>query len=301
MKQGKQHQADKITRAAHAKLNLFLHVVGRRDDGYHELESLFAFTKGGDLLSAELSDDLTLQVDGPFSASLNASGAATDNLVLRAAHSLKQHARYNGGAAIRLTKNLPVASGIGGGSADAAAALLILNQLWALDMPHKELEGIALTLGADVPACLHTAPLMVGGIGENLTETSLPKGYGILLVNSGEGVSTPAAFQKYHEERVAYRAPLRTKAPSGSSNFISWIVENTGNDLTKPALDLCETIADVLNALETSEGALLTRMSGSGATCFALFEGVAEAKQAQKTLAQEHPGWWMFADQLMPG
>lgn len=300
MTRPEQKAATKVTGTAHAKLNLFLHVVGRRADGFHELESLFAFTQGGDLLSAELSQDISLDVDGPFASALNASGSKTDNLVLKAAHCLQRRAAYRGGAHIRLTKKLPIASGIGGGSADAAATLLALNQLWGLDLPLGQLEQIGLSLGADVPACLHSAPLKVGGIGEKLEEVILPRGYGVLLVNPGQSVSTPAVFQQFHKVPGEFSQPLLEWAPEGGANFIKWLTDQTVNDLAEPASSLCADIAEVLEALGACEGALLVRMSGSGATCFSLFETGAEAGHAQKKLSAAHPGWWTFADQLIP-
>ena len=295
-----QQTETKVSRTAHAKLNLFLHVVGRRADGYHTLESLFAFTYGGDVVSAEPSQDISLVLDGPFAGALDTIGSRKDNLVVKAAHALRRHAGYVGGASIRLTKNLPIASGIGGGSADAAATLLVLNQLWNLDLRLEELEAIALSLGADVPACLHRAPLKVGGIGEKLEETSLPCDYGVLLVNPGQSVSTPAVFQRFHEICGEFNQPLQDWAPEGDNDFIKWLTNETSNDLGEAALGLCPSIAGVLEALRGCEGVLAARMSGSGATCFALFETRTEAEQAQKELTITHPTWWSFADQLIP-
>jgi len=294
-----QKAATKIIGTAHAKLNLFLHVVGCRADGFHELESLFAFTQGGDLLSAELSSDISLEVDGPFASALNASGSNTDNLVLKAAHALRRHTGYEPGAKISLTKKLPIASGIGGGSADAAATLLVLNQLWGLDLPLGNLEQIALSLGADVPACLHSAPLKVGGIGEKREETTLPRGYGVLLVNPGLSVSTPAVFQQFREMKGEFSQPLHEWAPKGGADFIKWLAGQTVNDLADPARSLCADIVEVLDALRACEGVLLVRMSGSGATCFALFETSAEAAKAQEKITEAYPNWWSLADQLI--
>ena len=290
----------KVSRTAHAKLNLFLHIVGRRADGYHELESLFAFTKGGDTVSAELSQDISLNLDGPFAPALNASGSNNENLVLKAAFSLKQHAGYGAGANIKLTKNLPIASGVGGGSADAAATLLVLNQLWGLNVPLDVLEKIALSLGADVPACLYSSPQKVKGIGEELGETSLPRGYGVLLVNPGQSVATPAVFKAFHGVGEGFRDLLQKWAPKGEANFINWLRDETSNDLAVPAVGLCPGINDVLAALRACKGTLVVRMSGSGATCFALFEAVENAEQAQVQLARAHPAWWISADQLIP-
>ena len=290
-----------ITRSAPAKLNLYLHIVGQRADGYHLLDSLFAFTQNGDEITVRGAPELSLEVTGPFAGSLAAVGGLNaDNLVMKAALLLRSHAGIKNGAAISLSKNLPIASGIGGGSADAAATLLALNDLWQLDLSLETLSALALRLGADVPACLHDRPLHVSGIGEQIKASSLPKDYGILLVNSGEALSTPAVFQAFHAEGYKPSLRLPCRQPKESADFIKWLLEKTSNDLQAPAVSLCPAIAPVMRDLSAINGALMVRMSGSGATCFALFQTVSEAKQAQIRIEADHPKWWVMADQLVP-
>jgi 4-diphosphocytidyl-2-C-methyl-D-erythritol kinase len=260
--------------AAPAKVNLFLHVTGRRADGYHLLDSLAVFAGAHDVISAEPAKDLTLRVTGPFAAALN-----DNNLVLHAARALGVT------AALTLEKNLPVASGIGGGSADAAAALRLL----APDMPPTKLTRIAVRIGADVPVCLASVPARMGGVGEVLSQAPDLPGFGITLVNPGVGVATKDVFRA----RVgAYSAPASLPAGWASAAAMAADLARLTNDLEAPAMALCPVIGDVLAAVRATEGCLLARMSGSGATCFALYETPSLAAAA--AAASARPGWWCW-------
>ncbi|MBI3515812.1 MAG: 4-(cytidine 5'-diphospho)-2-C-methyl-D-erythritol kinase [Proteobacteria bacterium] len=194
-----------VVRAAPAKLNLTLRVVGRRADGYHELDSVVAFTRLGDVVRAQAADDITLALDGPFASALANAGAAADNLVLRAAHALASAAGAPRGARLTLTKNLPIASGIGGGSADAAATLQALSALWGTMLERRQLHALGLALGADVPVCLNGAPCRMQGIGETLTPLAGLPAAPILLVNPGVPLATAAVFRA---RTAAFSTPL---------------------------------------------------------------------------------------------
>jgi 4-diphosphocytidyl-2-C-methyl-D-erythritol kinase len=279
-----------LTETAYAKVNLALHVRRRRDDGYHEIESLFVFARDGDLLGAAPAPagEVALTIDGPFAAGLD---AGEDNLVVKAARALLAAVGGGGhGAHVHLTKNLPVASGIGGGSADAAAALRLLVRLWGLDMPAADLAAIALSLGSDVPACLYSVTQMVGGRGEALTSVA-PAGLAgtpMLLVNPAVPVSTGPVFAGW--DRVD-RGPLEAIDLPG-------IIAHGRNDLQAPAITIAPAIAEVLAALDLCDGVRLARMSGSGATCFALFDDMAACASAAATLGAARPDWWIMATEI---
>jgi 4-diphosphocytidyl-2-C-methyl-D-erythritol kinase len=267
---------------AYAKLNLALHVRAREPDGYHRIETLFAFCEHGDGLSVAEADDLTLSITGPFAASLERE---SDNLVTRAAGALRQRFGVGQGAALTLDKRLPIASGIGGGSADAAAAFRLLNRWWRLDARETVLLEIAGSLGADVPACLRSKTARGEGRGDRLrpVDLSLP-GTPVLLVNPGVAVPTGPVFRAWDG---IDRGPL----PADS-------LEGTRNDLEAPALEIAPEIRLVLDMLARMDGASLVRMSGSGATCFALFENEAARDAAQLAIAYRHPSWWQLASRL---
>ncbi|MGF1629895.1 MAG: 4-(cytidine 5'-diphospho)-2-C-methyl-D-erythritol kinase [Kiloniellaceae bacterium] len=272
---------------AWAKINLTLQVTGRRANGYHELESLVAFADVGDRLQLEKSGALTLTVEGPFATALDGAG---DNLVLRAAQVLAAHTGAPAGAVLTLTKNLPVASGIGGGSADAAATLRGLARLWRLDLPPAELEALALSLGADVPVCLRGGAAVMSGIGEVLQPVPALPPLWLLLVNPGVAVSTPAVFA---ERQGAFSQVAEPRLPPlGLAAFIDWLTVR-GNDLEPPACRLAPAVAAVLADLNAMPDCLLARMSGSGATCFGLFENESAAHAAAAAVALQHRDWWV--------
>ncbi|MGD9537575.1 MAG: 4-(cytidine 5'-diphospho)-2-C-methyl-D-erythritol kinase [Alphaproteobacteria bacterium] len=286
--------AGRLRVAAPAKLNLFLHVLGRRDDGYHRLDSLIAFASVHDTVVAAEADRLMLALDGPFGAAL--ADAGPDNLVLRAARALAEAADRPAHASLTLVKRLPVASGIGGGSADAAAALKALCALWRLDLDAEVLSGLALSLGADVPVCLAGRAARVGGIGEEIAPfDGLPEA-GLLLVNPGLPLSTASVFKA---RAGAFSPPASFAAPVNDARALAEALKRTRNDLEAPARTLLPEIGEVLNALDASDGCLLARMSGSGATCFGLFEDEAAASRAAAMLALRHPNWWLAPARLL--
>lgn len=283
--------APALTVTAPAKVNLFLEITGRRADGYHLLDSLFVFTKAGDGLTFAPADDLTLAIEGPFAGAL--TGAVDDNLVLRAARLLAAEAHVEAKAAIRLTKNLPVAAGIGGGSADAAAALKGLNELWGAGLDDATLGRLGIRLGADVPACLAGRPILVQGVGEDFTPVTYEGPKGILLVNPGLPLETPPVFRAYRDAEVAFDAETAAAPAYGLE-----AIRARRNSLTGSAIAVLPVVDDVLKEIEALDGVRLARMSGSGATCFALFDSEVEAEAAARTFAARQPGWWLMADRI---
>lgn len=283
--------------AAPAKVNLSLHVVGRRADGYHLLDSLIAFAGIGDTVRAEEAEDLSLVVDGPFAPALEAAlPAESRNIVLAAARRLAEQAGVAPAARLTLTKRLPVAAGIGGGSADAAATLLALCRLWALRPAGPDLMALALELGADVPVCLHGRAANVSGVGERIEDApALPPAW-LVLANPLVAVSTPAVF-KARRGRFNQAAPL-IEAPADAAALAD-ALRARANDLTKAAVSLAPEIGGVLVDLGALPGCLLARMSGSGATCFGLFAAEAEARAAAAALADSRPQWWCAAAPLL--
>jgi len=272
---------------AWAKINLTLQIVGRRPDGYHELESLVDFAEVGDVLKIEAAGNLSLCIDGPFAPGL---ASEDDNLVLRAAQALAERAGVAPAASVTLTKNLPVASGIGGGSADAAAALRGLSRLWNITLPAVELEALALGLGADVPVCLRGEAAIMSGIGERLQPVPALPPLWLLLVNPGVAVSTAAVFRSLAGNFSAVAEPRLP--PLGLAAFIDWLAARP-NDLQAPACRQAPEVVAALAALDEFDDCLLVRMSGSGATCFGLFENENSARQAAEALAVQHPDWWV--------
>ncbi len=287
-------EAGVIRVAAPAKLNLFLHIVGRRPDGYHLLDSLIAFASVHDTLVAAPSERLTLTLEGPFAAALNEAGE--NNLVLKAARALAEATGQPAKAALTLTKRLPVASGIGGGSADAAAALKALVALWRLDVTPDGLAKLALSLGADVPVCLTGRAARVGGIGERIVRLGALPALGLVLVNPNLPLATATVFKA---RQGAFSDAARVDgAPNDASALIA-ALRTTRNDLEAPARALLPAIDEVLAALGQVEGCLLARMSGSGATCFGLFDDEAGAHRAAAELAARHPRWWIAPGRLL--
>jgi 4-diphosphocytidyl-2-C-methyl-D-erythritol kinase len=271
---------------ARAKVNLYLHVTGKRADGYHLLDSLIVFAETGDEIAVTAASDLTLTIDGPFGTGLD---AGPSNLVLRAAEALRNLAGIAQGAAIRLTKNLPIASGIGGGSADAATTLLALIDLWQLKPDRAALYKLAEKLGADVPVCLDGHPSFVGGIGEDIQPAGqLPSAH-LLLVNPLVETPTPAVFKA---RRGDFTPPARWDQPPMSAQGLAIFLASRKNDLTAPAIIVAPVVADVLSAIAATKDCLLSRLSGSGATCFGIFADAAAAEAARQQIKTRYPGWW---------
>ncbi|MFP5511830.1 MAG: 4-(cytidine 5'-diphospho)-2-C-methyl-D-erythritol kinase [Alphaproteobacteria bacterium] len=305
-----------IVEAAPAKLNLYLHVTGRRADGYHELDSLVAFAELGDTIAltpvaarvalrgADLPPaGLRLAIAGPFGPVLMGENPA-GNLVMRAARALAARLGRQADVMIALTKALPVASGIGGGSADAAACLRALARMWGVPADDPALFAVAAGLGADVPVCVAGRSCYFGGIGDVLDEApELPETH-VVLVNPNVPVPTPAVFKAMAAARAEsgarFSAPARfTRKPADAADLAALLRERT-NDLTAPALTVAPVIAEVLSALERSAGCLLPRLSGSGATCFGLYATAREAEAAASAIAAAEPGWWVKPTRLRP-
>lgn len=272
------------TEFAPAKVNLCLHVTGQRADGYHLLDSFVVFCDIGDQIDVAAADDLRLAIDGPHSANLAASD---DNLVLRAARLMQSR------AAIRLTKNLPVSSGIGGGSADAAATLRALARLTGKPLPDA---AAVLSLGADVPVCLAGTPLRMQGVGEKISPAPpLPETY-VLLANPGIGVATPAVFKALAEKNNAALPAI--PAFDAPADLADWLRQQR-NDLEPAATRLVPEIAMVKAAIAAQPGCLIARMSGSGATCFGLFAKAEQAKAAAQALRHAQPHWWLASGEIL--
>jgi 4-diphosphocytidyl-2-C-methyl-D-erythritol kinase len=271
---------------APAKVNLTLHVTGQRDDGYHLLDSLVVFTDFGDRLMIEEASDLSLTVTGPHAKSL---ADDADNLILRAARMLSG----TKGARITLEKNLPVASGVGGGSSDAAAALRALSAFWSEPLP--DVPGV---LGADVPVCLRGFPTRMTGIGETLSDVPMLPPCWLVLVNPGVQVPTPAVFAALKDKQN--RAMPADLPDFGSTHdFAAWL-NWMRNDLETPAMQVQPVVATVLAALKTQKGCLIARMSGSGATCWGMFDDPDMAQRAADTIAEQRPSWWCQATEITP-
>jgi 4-diphosphocytidyl-2-C-methyl-D-erythritol kinase len=263
---------------APAKINLTLHVTGQRGDGYHLLDSYVCFAGIGDRLTVEKANTTSLALSGPFAKGVP---AGPENLVHRAAALLGVTAR------ITLEKNLPAAAGIGGGSADAAATLKALADLHDIPLPDRDR---VLTLGADVPVCLMGGQVRMKGIGDDLAPiTPAPMGWPLVLVNPGVSVSTPEVFLRLASKS---NAPMPDALLEDTYNeFPDWLGHQR-NDLEAPAIQLVPVIADVLDALRAETGCRLARMSGSGATCFAIFDEVDQAAAAVDAIRAVHPEWW---------
>ncbi len=351
-----ERRPDRLIVFAPAKINLCLHVGDKRADGFHELESLVAFVDAGDVLRIARADDLLLTIEGPFADGLS---IGDDNLVLKAARLLSARAKSRRGARITLQKNLPVASGIGGGSADAAATLRGLVDLWGLDLSPSELIPIAAELGSDVPVCLESAPAWMEGRGEAITAISDVPDFWMVLANPGVSVSTAEVFRKLgrpshppleggsklslsdsekrisgrgivdaapRPEKLSLRSSFSTRPQSASAEASAdkaqspakpWrsrtqgaggvidvaslvgFLNSTTNHLEVPARQIAPEINEVLTEIAREPGILLTRMSGSGATCFGIFADADAARSAAASIRVKHKDWWAVAAKLV--
>jgi 4-diphosphocytidyl-2-C-methyl-D-erythritol kinase len=284
-----------------AKVNLTLRVVGRRVDGYHDLESVVAFADCADRLSLAPGSELDLKITGPLA---QACGATADNLVFKAAQLLGERVPALKLGDFILDKVLPVAAGIGGGSADAAAALRLLAQANGFAIDDARLIEAARRTGADVPACLASCACVMTGVGETLLPLSLPK-LPCVLVNPRVPVATSDVFKalglRNGELLVGATDVMRAAAwPEHGASVEDWVEALSAgtNDLEAPATRIQPVIGEVLSALSATNGAWLVRMSGSGATCFAIFENTAEAQRAAQKIEADHPQWWVHAGTL---
>jgi 4-diphosphocytidyl-2-C-methyl-D-erythritol kinase len=296
------HRPPVIHRLAAAKINLTLHVTGKRADGYHLLDSLIVFTDFGDQLEVTPDDDLAMELGGPFGAELAAAGANEDNLVMRAARMLAARQVRAGasalqGARIKLIKYLPIASGVGGGSADAAATLRALSDHWGLSLPQAELMALGLELGADVPACLASAPVHMTGIGDHVERVADLPAFYLALVNPRIPLSTAQVFGTLRPETFV-TAPPPCPPVKGLDQLVREL-EQRRNDLEAAAVNLVPEIADILAVLLDQPGCRMSRMSGSGATCFGIFPDLTSASSDARQIKTAHRQWWTAAGAVL--
>lgn len=283
--------AGAVTVAAPAKINLYLHVTGRRPDGYHLLDTLMVFTELADTVTATPADGLTLSVDGPFADLLPDN--AEDNLVLRVARALAEAAGVAPAAHLHLTKTLPVAAGIGSGSSDAAATLKALAKLWSLDGEAADLAAVGFSVGSDVPACIRARTVFVAGRGEKLAEAPALPPVDMLLVNPRVQLSTASVFGA---RRGGFSPEARFADAPADVRALAALLADRTNDLAESAIGLTPVIGEVLERIEAAPGCRLARMSGSGATCFGLFDDAETARRAAAKAADR--GWWSAATTL---
>ncbi|MEX2166733.1 MAG: 4-(cytidine 5'-diphospho)-2-C-methyl-D-erythritol kinase [Methyloceanibacter sp.] len=275
---------------AFAKINLTLDVLGRRADGFHEIESLVAFAGLGDSIELEPGGMLDLAVEGPFAGALSG-----DNLIIKAAEAAKDLKPGLRLGRFRLVKLLPVASGLGGGSADAAAALRLIARANEGALPESDIATLALKLGSDITVCLGSQPALITGRGEKVRQVTGFPSCGVLLANPGVPLGTQEVYAALEAEPLP-AAPLRkVEVPDFAGDFARFIdyVTPRSNDLEVPATQLAPVIKDLLAALADLDGANIVRLSGSGPTCFALFATEDEARRAAATLSSAHPDWWI--------
>ena len=274
---------------APAKINLYLHVTGRREDGYHLLDSLVAFTNIGDSLRLEEATEFDFALEGPMAAALAAESPAT-NLAVRAVRKMAEELGRPLNIKLTLIKNVPIASGIGGGSSDAAAALRLLAEHWGVPPSDSLLTRIASGLGQDTPCCLNAATCYFQGIGD-ITEPGpdLPH-TDIVLVNPNKALPTP---EVYKARQGNFAAPARFDREPNSAAELAGMLHERSNGLTEAACKLMPEIRVMLAALAATTGCQLARMSGSGATCFGLYPDRSAARQAAARLYQDHPDWWV--------
>jgi len=289
-----QPKIEKFSVFAPVKINLSLQIIGRRNDGFHLLESLIVFADQGDGLTVSSADTLSLTIKGPFAGSLSTD---KNNLVMKAAALLADFHKIRPKAHIELNKNIPIASGLGGGSADAAATLHALTKLWRFPISDQDLNKIAEQIGSDVPVCLNQKSAIMEGIGERVHRLgNLPK-FGILLVNSNFPVSTQEVFQKY-EANFSVPGSLN-QIPKDRKTFLKLLL-GLQNDLTQASINTAPEIKNVLSVLSDLNNQLLVRLSGSGGTCFALFENTKNAQEAAKKLNKKFPDWWIKSASILP-
>ena len=284
----------KIILPAPAKINLYLHITGMRDDGFHLLDSLIAFTKFGDEITLEPSNDLTITSHGPYATGMP---IGEENLMIRIARKLQKTTSIDKGAAIHVEKNIPVSAGIGGGSADAIAVMRGLIKLWDLKINDEQIYKLALELGTDLPVCYFGKSAFVDGIGENIHPASQLPDCGILLINPNVTLSTPIVF----ENRKGGYSPEDNfiNKNFNSPQKLAKLLDERCNDLTPAARQLVPIIGEILSALKRTPECLAYKMSGSGATCWGLFETFADAERAALALNQQRPDWWIMPTTLL--
>ncbi|VAW01556.1 4-diphosphocytidyl-2-C-methyl-D-erythritol kinase [hydrothermal vent metagenome] len=278
-----------ITRLARAKINLDLLITGRREDGYHLLDSLVVFADIGDQISVRPSDKLSLNISGPFAPALSGE---QDNIILRAARGLRDKFNIQQAAEIDLVKNLPVSSGIGGGSADAAAVMMALMALWQLSDKETELNDLALSLGADVPVCLASKTMQMSGVGEILRPVTINFPMFLLLVNPGVSLSTAEIFKTRAKREVDFSQSRTLPDTITNLTELTDIIGESGNDLEYDACAARPEIRKLLAHIKQVDDCIFTGMSGSGATCFGIFPAYGAAKAAANDIFRHFPHWW---------
>jgi 4-diphosphocytidyl-2-C-methyl-D-erythritol kinase len=288
-------ECDVVRCWAPAKINLYLHVLGNRPDGYHDIDTLIVFASVSDQVSVAYSHLLGLRLAGPFAHDLETTNWA-DNLVVAAVRALAEACDISPRVTISLHKNLPVAAGLGGGSSDAAATLRALARLWGLDPLDVRLHAVAESLGADVPACLLQYPVVVGGRGEIISQApALPAAW-LVLVNPCIPLATADVFRQFSEPG-SQSAPLG-KAPAGLDAMVAALMARS-NDLEQPAMRIVPQISEIIETISKSDGCLLARMSGSGATCFGIYAAEATAVTAAAQISNGHDSWWVSTAQML--
>lgn len=282
---------DRVTEVfAPAKINLYLHVTGRRLNGYHEIDSLVCFADIGDVIriSRPKTQGFSFNIEGRFSKNLDSN--LQNNLVIRAAYLLANAAGKTLDCSITLTKNLPVASGIGGGSSDAAATIFGLQKFWGLDSDAPYITPILQNLGADVPVCMACSPSIMRGIGENIFPAPAMPEIPIVLVNPLKTCPTAQVFSRFNSP---FKKDISIPAKLHRHDDLISFLQKQDNDLTMPAQQIIPEISNILAALSLQNGCSLARLSGSGATCFGLFKHESDAKNAAKNIIEENPDWWV--------
>jgi len=283
--------SEPLLEKALAKINLTLRVLSRRPDGYHQLESLVAFADLADKLTLEPGETTTLEISGPFA---KACGPAANNLVLKAVTALRQRKGGLNAGAFVLEKNIPVAAGIGGGSADAAAALRLLARANGLALDDPRLTGAAAAVGADVPVCLDCRPRIVHGYGDVLSDPLYVPPLSVVLVNPGVPLLTRDVFAAFADAGTQGSKKFIKVVPRGYEAMIDFLFQH-GNDLTRAAISCLPVMADMMIAMRALPAVRLIRMSGSGPTCFALFASPGESVAAAQRLATDYKDWWIKA------
>ncbi|MCB9989748.1 MAG: 4-(cytidine 5'-diphospho)-2-C-methyl-D-erythritol kinase [Rhodospirillales bacterium] len=296
-----EHPVKSLSVLAPAKINLYLHVTGRRGDGYHLLDSLVAFASIGDRISIKPSGAFSFRIEGPYASAFTAaeleSGPESQNLAVRAARGLGDLLGRRLDLALTLTKNMPLAAGLGGGSADAAAVIRAMLDAWQVaPQAVQGLDAFLLSLGADVPVCMRCRPAVIRGIGEEITYLDEIPEMPILLVNPQKHCPTPDVFKAFagREFSAPHPVPVSVKH---TQDYLELLLA-ARNDLEAPAQTIVPGIKTVLEAISNAEGGRLARMSGSGASCFGLFENEELCLVAAEQIRQAHQDWWIRAGTL---
>ncbi len=281
---------DNIWLPAHAKLNLFLHVQERRENGFHNLESLVAFAELHDVISIEEAEHLELVRTGPFASEVDVE--PEQDLIIRAALALGKFAGIEPKVKISLTKNIPVSAGLGGGSSDAATTIKLLSRYWGISSDQNDIMNLALSLGADVPACIHGKEALIRGVGDIIIPASLPKKqFPIVLVKPEANLSTNSIFELF---TGPFTKEFSRRLKFTNIRSLAAYLSGRKNSLTSPAEAMCSDIKTALACLKESQGCYISRLSGSGPTCFGLFMNHKMAHTSAIQIARDHPNWWVI-------